>query len=56
MLSKVGWDIDVHTKKAKVNLWEEEDPGVRPIILYNAFGMISGRSPNLHFGLQTIHL
>jgi hypothetical protein len=34
MLAETGWEIDRHTKAAKLNLWEEEDEGVRPIILY----------------------
>lgn len=32
----VGWDIDVRTKLPKVDLWEEEDPGVKPIKIYNS--------------------
>ena len=37
LLTKTDWELDKHTGAPKVNLWEEEDPGVRPIILYNAF-------------------
>ena len=35
MLSQAGWEVDGHTKDAKVDLWEEEDEGVRPISVYN---------------------
>ena len=34
-LQKTGWEIDRHTKAAKVDLWEEEDEGLKPIVLYN---------------------
>ena len=32
----VGWEIDVRTKLPKVDLWEEEDPGVKPTKIYNS--------------------
>tara|TARA_R110002020_G_scaffold332951_2_gene548387 strand:+ start:3687 stop:4235 length:549 start_codon:yes stop_codon:yes gene_type:complete len=35
ILSETGWEIDRHTKAAKVDLWEEEDEGLKPIVLYN---------------------
>tara|TARA_Y100000034_G_scaffold107244_1_gene136625 strand:+ start:1881 stop:2456 length:576 start_codon:yes stop_codon:yes gene_type:complete len=34
MLSKAGWELDKHTNFPKVNLWEEEDPGLRPEVIY----------------------
>ena len=37
MLSRAGWDKDKHTKIPKVNLWEEEDSGVRPLGIYKTF-------------------
>jgi len=35
MLSKAGWELDGITKLPKVNLWEDDDPGVKPIVVYN---------------------
>ena len=37
MLSRAGWDRDKHTQIPKVNLWEEEDAGVRPLGIYKTF-------------------
>ena len=34
MLDKVGWEFDRYTKLPKVDLWDEENPGVRPTIIY----------------------
>ena len=34
MLTESKWEVDRHTKVAKLNLWEEDDEGTRPIILY----------------------
>ena len=36
-LSKlIDWELDVKTQLPKLDLWEEEDPGVRPIRIYNS--------------------
>jgi hypothetical protein len=35
MLSIADFEIDRHTDCPKVNLWEEEDEGVRPIVIYD---------------------
>ena len=37
MLSRVGWEYSKTTKMPKVDLYDEENPGVRPIILYESF-------------------
>ena len=34
MLSNAGWELDVQTNFPKVNLWDEDDPGIRPEIIY----------------------
>ena len=37
MLSRVGWEYSKTTKMPKVDLYDEENPGVRPIVLYESF-------------------
>ena len=34
MLEKVGWEYDKYTKLPKVDLWDEENPGIKPNIIY----------------------
>ena len=35
MLEKVGWEFDRYTKLPKVDLWDEENPGMKPNIIYD---------------------
>ena len=37
VLSKAGWELDKFSKFPKVDLWEEENPGVKPIVIYKSF-------------------
>ena len=37
ILSKAGWEIDRLTGLPKVDIWEEEDTGVKPIGMYKSF-------------------
>ena len=36
MLNKVGWELDRVTGRPKVDLWDDEEPGVRPQIIYES--------------------
>ena len=36
MLNKVGWEVDNHTGRPKVDLWDDEDPGFKPKVIYDS--------------------
>jgi hypothetical protein len=36
LLNRAGWEVDRKTKAPKVDLWDEDDPGVKVKTLYNA--------------------
>tara|TARA_R100001594_G_scaffold128975_1_gene167461 strand:- start:345 stop:920 length:576 start_codon:yes stop_codon:yes gene_type:complete len=36
LLGKAGWELDKHTKLPKVDIWEEDDAGIRSIKIYNS--------------------
>ena len=35
MLNKVGWELDRVTRRPKVDLWDDEEMGLRPQIIYD---------------------
>jgi len=35
MVTKTGWELDKQSKFPKMNIFEEEDRGVRPTVFYN---------------------
>tara|TARA_E500000331_G_scaffold342194_1_gene375493 strand:+ start:639 stop:1127 length:489 start_codon:yes stop_codon:yes gene_type:complete len=37
IFTKVGWELDKETKFPKLNLYEEENIGVRPIVIFKPF-------------------
>tara|TARA_Y100000034_G_scaffold111980_1_gene145568 strand:- start:18 stop:560 length:543 start_codon:yes stop_codon:yes gene_type:complete len=35
ILGNVAWELDIQTRFPKVNFWDEEEPGIKPNIIYD---------------------